>query len=476
MLFLLTQTKTPASRRVFFLLRGLLISSLMVLLAPAAMAGKSGGDTSVYMTNRQAFSQPAANMPMLEKLDFSVGNSFFKNPWVAAPSSTTARDGLGPLFNTNGCQNCHIRDGRGHPPLPGQGHAVSMLLRLSIPADSVADKDKLVRDGAIPEPTYGGQLQDFAGAGLAPEGQIALSYRDVEIAFNDGTIVSLRKPEVSLSKLAYGPLHPDTMMSLRVAPAMIGLGLLAAIPEQALIANADPQDLDHDGISGSANQVWDIAAGKTVMGRFGWKAGQPSLRQQNASAFSGDMGLTTSLIGADDCTARQQPCINAVDGGQPEVSDNILRLVTFYTHNLAVPAQRDVSDAQVQRGQALFRQANCQACHRESFTTGESEFPWLAGQQISPYTDLLLHDMGEGLADHRPEFLASGSQWRTPPLWGIGLTQTVVGHGYFLHDGRARNLLEAILWHDSEARAARDAVLAMDKSQRQALIRFLESL
>jgi CxxC motif-containing protein (DUF1111 family) len=222
--------------------------------------------------------------------------------------------------------------------------------------------------------------------------------------------------------------------------------------------------------------VWDIAAGKTVMGRFGWKAGQPSLRQQNASAFSGDMGLTTSLVKSDDCTARQQSCINTVDGGKPEVSDNILRLVTFYTHNLAVPAQRDVGDAQVQLGQALFRQANCQVCHRESFTTGKSEFSWLAGQKISPYTDLLLHDMGEGLADHRPEFLASGTEWRTPPLWGIGLTQTVVGHGYFLHDGRARNLLEAILWHDGEASAARDAVLAMNKTQRQALVRFLESL
>ena len=378
----------------------------------------SGGATTVLQSDRNAFSLPSANLAPSRRLDFSVGNSFFRNPWVIAPSSTTARDGLGPLFNTNACQNCHVKDGRGHPPGADAVSAVSMLVRLSIPAGP-ADGKTLLHQGVIPQ----------------------------------------------------------TMFSARVAPPMIGLGLLEAIPDEAILANADPDDRNGDGIRGRANQVWDAARQRTALGRFGWKAGQPDIPQQNAHAFANDMGLTSSLLPHDDCSAAQVECRRAPDGGEPEVSDNIFAQVLFYSRNLAVPARRKVDDPQVLAGKRLFAQANCVACHVPAFTTGsDASEPELANQRIRPYSDLLLHDMGDGLADNRPEFLASGRDWRTPPLWGIGLTETVNGHTQFLHDGRARNLLEAILWHGGEAEAAKRHVLGFDADQRSALLAFLNSL
>ncbi|GAB6386546.1 di-heme oxidoredictase family protein [Stutzerimonas marianensis] len=419
---------------------------------------------------------PAANLAPIRRVDFSVGNSFFRNPWVIAPSSTTARDGLGPLMNTNACQNCHIKDGRGHPVKGEQGNAVSMLVRLSIPAED-AHAEVVRQRGIAPEPTYGGQLQDMAIPGVAPEGKVRLSYGTHIERFADGHEVELRKPALHLTQLGYGPLHPDTQFSVRVAPPMIGLGLLEAIPESALLAHADPDDRNGDGISGRPNRVYDQATGKTVMGRFGWKAGQPTLNQQNADAFFNDMGLSTRLFNGTSCTERQQECRALPDGGELEVSDNILAQVLFYTRNLGVPARRNVDDPQVLTGKGLFHQAGCQRCHVPAFTTSaEAAEPELANQLIRPYTDLLLHDMGEGLADGRPEFEATGSEWRTPPLWGIGLTETVSGHTQLLHDGRARNLLEAILWHGGEAEQAKQTVLGFDQAERQALLAFLESL
>lgn len=436
----------------------------------------SAGSATVMKFDQNAFSLPSANLAPMRRLDFSVGNSFFRNPWVIAPSSTTARDGLGPLLNTNACQNCHIKDGRGHPPGPEAASAVSMLVRLSIPAGP--EHAEVVRQrGIAPEPSYGGQLQDMAIPGVAPEGKVRLDYSIETVRFADGTQVELRKPQVQLSELAYGELHPDTRMSLRIAPPMIGLGLLEAIPEQALLANADPDDRDGDGISGRPNRVFDQLSRETVIGRFGWKAGQPSLNQQNADAFFNDMGLSTRLFSGSSCTERQVECRAMPDGGEPEVSDAILAQVLFYTRNLGVPARRNVDDPQVLAGKTLFHRAGCQSCHIPQFTTAaDAAEPELANQPIRPYTDLLLHDMGEGLADHRPEFEASGREWRTPPLWGIGLTETVSGHSQFLHDGRARNLLEAILWHGGEAEAARQKVLGFDREQREALLSFLESL
>lgn len=440
---------------------------------------RAGGATTVNKADRNAFSLPSANLPPTRRLDFSVGNSFFRNPWVIAPSTTTARDGLGPLFNTNACQNCHVKDGRGHPPAPDALNAVSMLVRLSIP-DTPAYAKVIEQVGVVPEPVYGGQLQDMAIPGVAPEGRVRVEYDPLPVRFKDGTQVELRKPRLQITDLGYGPMHPETQFSARVAPPMIGLGLLEAIPEAAILANARPA-AGNKAIAGRPNWVWDDAQQKTVLGRFGWKAGQPNLNQQNVHAFSGDMGLTTRLRPFDDCTDAQTACKQAPNGngpdGEPEVSDNILRLVLFYTRNLAVPARRDVDSPQVLAGKNLFFQAGCQSCHTPSFTTAANAAePELANQVIRPYSDLLLHDMGEGLADHRTEFKASGRDWRTAPLWGIGLTETISGHTQFLHDGRARNLMEAVLWHGGEAEGAKQQVLAFNAEQRAALLAFLNSL
>lgn len=441
---------------------------------------RSGGSATVRKTDQNAFSMPSANLPPSRRVDFSVGNSFFRSPWVIAPSTTTARDGLGPLFNTNACQGCHIKDGRGHPPAPNDVNAVSMLVRLSIP-DAPAYAKVIEQIGVVPEPVYGGQFQDMAVPGVAPEGKVRVDYTAVPVRFKDGTEIELRKPSLNITQLGYGPMHPDTRFSARVAPPMIGLGLLEAIPDEAILANSEAQAKAENGISGRPNRVWDDARQKTVLGRFGWKAGQPNLNQQNVHAFSGDMGLTTSLRPFDDCTDAQTACKQAPSGngpnGEPEVSDNILRLVLFYSRNLAVPARRDVNAPEVLAGKTLFHQAGCQSCHTPKYTTAANAAePELANQVIRPYSDLLLHDMGDGLADNRTEFQASGREWRTPPLWGIGLTQAVSGHTRFLHDGRARNLLEAVLWHGGEATAAQQQVLSFNAEQRAALLAFLNSL
>lgn len=330
---------------------------------------RSGGEATVRKSDQNAFSMPSANLSPTRRLDFSVGNSFFRSPWVIAPSTTTARDGLGPLFNTNGCQNCHIKDGRGHPPTPDSDNAVSMLVRLSIPNEPAYAK-VIEQLGIVPEPVYGGQFQDMAVPGVAPEGKVRVEYEPLTVRFKDGSEVELRKPKLQITQLGYGPMHPDTRFSARVAPPMIGLGLLEAIPEAAILANAQAQAKVGNGIAGRPNRVWDDAQQKTVLGRFGWKAGQPNLNQQNVHAFSGDMGLTTSLRPFDDCTDAQTACKQAPNGngpdGEPEVSDNILRLVLFYSRNLGVPARREVGSPQVLAGKNLFYQAGCQSCHTPS--------------------------------------------------------------------------------------------------------------
>jgi CxxC motif-containing protein (DUF1111 family) len=299
-----------------------------------------------------------------------------------------------------------------------------------------------------------------------------------------GEVVKLRVPGYSLVDLSHGPLAPGTMISPRVAPPMIGLGLLEAIPETDILANADPDDANHDGIAGKPNYVWSREQQKVMLGRFGWKAGQPTIAQQTAEAASGDIGLSTTMIpnASGDCTDKQKDCLDAPNGNTAEyqnveLGDDLFKLVVFYAHNLAVPARRQPDDPEVLKGKALFAEIGCAACHKPKFTTGEAPGqPHLAHQTIWPYTDLLLHDMGKGLADNRPDGVASGSQWRTAPLWGIGLTETVNGHTLFLHDGRARSVKEAILWHGGEGRASRDAFAKLSKEDRERLIAFVNSL
>ncbi|MYM58346.1 c-type cytochrome [Vibrio sp. OCN044] len=457
--------------------KSLLATLLTLSSSVPAYEVDSGGATSVAKEGANAFSLPAANLPLTKRLDFSVGNSFFRNPWIQAPATTDARDGLGPLFNTNGCQNCHIKDGRGHPPEKDDIHAVSMLVRLSIPAMSAEQKKIFIKEGIVPEPTYGGQLQDFALQDQIPEGQISITYTQVPVRFADGTEVILRKPELKIQQLGYGEMHPDTQFSARVAPPMIGLGLLESISEHTLMSWADESDDDNDGISGKVNKVWDVEKNQFAIGRFGWKSGQPTLMQQNAAAFNGDVGLTSRLFPNENCTSKQTLCAELPNGGEPEVSDNILDFVEFYTQHLAVPTRRNLEKPNVKLGQSLFVKAGCDSCHKSQVTTSVREgLPALSNQTIHPYTDLLLHDMGEGLADNRPEYLANEREWRTAPLWGIGYTKEVNGHTYFLHDGRARNLMEAILWHGGEAESSKQTVLTFNQKQRDALIAFLNSL
>ncbi|WP_424832690.1 di-heme oxidoredictase family protein [Ruegeria sp.] len=453
--------------------------------APQPFEELSAGAATVRVrTDADAFSQPSANISFEQELDFRVGNGLFKKLWVSSPSSTLASDGLGPLYNARSCQRCHIKDGRGHTPRGPEDNAVSMFLRVSIPGtadDAPADIEGYI--ATLPEPNYGGQMQDFALVGHPSEYRLEITYEEIPVALSEGETASLRRPTYHAANLGYGPLHPDAMLSPRIAPQMIGLGLLESIPVEDLLANADPEDVNGDGISGRPNIVWSIEFGAPMLGRFGHKAGMPTVMEQSAAAFAGDIGISNPLYPAPhgDCTEAQKTCVDAPHGDGDERGFEIdeigMDLVAFYSRNLGVPARRDVDDPSVLRGKQVFHDTGCASCHTPAFVTHRMrDRPEQSFQLIWPYTDLLLHDMGEGLADNRPEARATGREWRTPPLWGIGLTQRVSGHTEFLHDGRARNLLEAILWHGGEAQSARDTVVSMPKADRDALIRFLESL
>ena len=448
-----------------------------------------GGNATTHKTiNRDVFSHFSTAMSFAREADFKIGNAIFRKVWVSAPSSTEASDGLGPLYNARGCQNCHLRDGRGHPPAANwpQDSAVSMFLRLSVPAETAEEQRLLAerRLGVIPEPTYGVQLQNYAIRGHDAEGRMQIKYQEEQVTLGDGTAVKLRRPTYTITDLAYGPLHSKTMISPRVAPQMIGLGLLEGIPEEQIRAGADPDDADGDGISGRVSEVWSLQLNRSTLGRFGWKAGNPSVRQQSAEAMAIDIGLSNPLFpkASGDCTPAQQFCLEAPNGNSPrhdnlEVSGKLLDYLAFYAQNVAVPARRAPGNPEVLTGKALFHSTGCAACHRPSFVTGEVEGqPHLSGQTIWPFTDLLLHDMGEGLADHRPDGVADGREWRTAPLWGIGLAEIVSERAFFLHDGRARSIEEAILWHGGEAQRARDRFMRLNARERAALIAFVKSL
>jgi CxxC motif-containing protein (DUF1111 family) len=469
----------------------------MALSLPAAGAGSAafepgedlpGGHTTTADQGRNAFSHPAANLSIDRQTPFFIGNSFFRKNWVEAPASTTGRDGLGPHFIARSCAGCHILDGRGSPPPSVDGvnteQPVSLLLRLSIPATAARPAGK---DGVVPEPSYGTQFNNAAVTGVRAEGAVEIRYVEQPGRFADGTPYSLRKPLYRLHELAYGPLHADTQISPRIAPAVIGLGLLEAIPEAGLRAIAARQAEEGLGISGRLNRVWDAGRQEWSVGRFGWKANVATVRHQTAAAFQGDMGITSRLFPREECMPAQADCLARLQreaewrSGRGEadvdIDDRALERTVFYTTTLAVPSRPDARDPQVLAGKRLFHDARCASCHVPRHLTGELPgYPELSQQTIYPYTDLLLHDMGEGLADGRPDFDADGREWRTPPLWGIGRVKTVNGHTTFLHDGRARNLMEAILWHGGEAEAAKARVLGFSQAERDALIRFLESL
>ena len=440
--------------------------------SPDNRTALSGGPAAtITKATKTAFAQPIKNLDRKRRRVFVFGDHLFNTQWVQAPGSVTTLDGLGPIFNRNSCAGCHVRDGRGRPPLPHETRMLSKLIRLSVPGQTS-------EGGPLPHPLYGGQLQEQGILGVAPEGHTQITWQEQPGTFADGKPFSVRDPSYTFTDLAYGPLGKEVLFSPRVAPAVFGLGLLENVPEVDILAQADPEDQDGNGISGRPNYVWDIAKQDKQLGRLGWKANQPNLKQQIAGAFNGDIGLTTSLLPKASCNEQQSDCLKETEfGDQPEVSDEFLDKITTYMSLLAVPARRDIDGGPEQRGEKLFYQAQCASCHTPKMVTGRtSEHPEFNNQVIHPYTDLLLHDMGSGLADNRPDFEANGQEWRTPPLWGIGLVKNVNKHTFFLHDGRARNLMEAVLWHGGEAEASKDAVLQLSETERTELISFLQSL
>jgi CxxC motif-containing protein (DUF1111 family) len=432
-------------------------------------ATAAAGAATVTDATRDAFSLPAPSLSKEHRATFFVGNSLFNRSWVTAPASIESRDGLGPLFNARSCSGCHFKDGRSRPPEPGEPLR-TMVLRLAV-------RGRGLHGAPLPDPTYGDQIQGSANPGVPAEGDVIIGYTPMRGTFADGQPYELTKPEYRIEHPGYGAPSNELLISARVAPAMIGLGLLEAVPERALREREDPNDTNHDGVSGRANLVWDVRLAAPALGRFGWKAEQPTIEQQSAAAFLADLGVTSALFPDEACTLAEQRCREQPNGGSPELSDELLRSIVLYARTLGVPARRGGDDPVVREGEVRFARAGCADCHTPTLRTGEFvPVPELANQEIHPYSDLLLHDLGERLSDGRPSFGADGREWRTAPLWGIGLTRTVNEHTRLLHDGRARNVSEAILWHDGEARNARDAFTRMDRSERHALLAFLESL
>lgn len=434
----------------------------------AAKADFSGGETTAFDSTRNAFSLSARNLLPEHRTAYTMGSFFFDESWLPASSTPSDRDGLGPLFVARSCITCHIRNGRGQAPssfLPTD----SMVVRISVPG--VGE-----HGGPKPDPIYGTQLQTHALNGYKAEAQVLGSYRIIRGQYADGEPYYLRQPTFRLSDVGYGPFQTNAHISPLVAPAIIGLGLLEAIPETALRENALANEKRIDGISGHLNMVWDETAGKMGLGRFGWKAEQPSVKQQAASAFQNDMGLTSALYPHENNTD-VETFTNALSGGNPEVSGEVFSNTVLYARLIAVPARRNSTNEVVLRGEKLFQELKCAVCHLPEWQTGDAaDLHELTRQTIRPYTDLLVHDMGADLSDHRQVFQASGSEWRTPPLWGGGLIETVNNHNNLLHDGRARGFAEAILWHGGEAEQSKEQFRALPKSDREALVQFLKSL
>lgn len=401
---------------------------------------------------------------------FTHGQLLFDSDWSIAPGPRKDLDGLGPLFSRLSCDGCHTRAGRGEPPRDPKFPMISMVVRLSVPGTGP-------EGGPKPHPVYGDQLDRNAVAGVPIEGRAFVSYTEVPGQYADGEPYSLRVPHYRFTDLGYGPLGSSTLFSARVAPILAGLGLVDAVPDDAILAIAT-EEAREGRVHGRPNFVWDVAAKKRRVGRFGWKAGQPSLRQQNANAFNRDIGITSTLYPENDCTSAETICVEvaAATPRRPKIDDELLGVATFFVASLAPPRPLHVGDPVAREGAKLFASAGCAACHRPTLKTGPNATAEFANKTFHPYSDLLLHDMGEGLADGRPEFDADGRSWRTPPLWGLGHIMVVNNHQFLLHDGRARGPAEAILWHGGEAEGAKEVFRRMSKAERAALIAFLEQL
>lgn len=468
----------PSSFLGLFLMVVLSFTASGVTSAMASESGvtqRLGGEGSVRSDSLDAFSFPVRNIKSAHRKDFMVGKSFFRQNWVATPSSVESLEGLGPLFIAQSCIACHERDGRGRPAVDGKEEFRALIFRLSVPG--TAEMQARFHGGPVPVPNYGDQLQNFAIPGVKPEARARVSWVETTGRFADGTTYSLQKPRFRFENAAYGALPRELLVSPRLAPGAFGMGLLEAITDEDILKNADPDDKDGDGISGRPNYVWDERAQKKALGRFGWKANQPTVLQQTAAAFNGDMGITSPLFPRQNCEPVQADCLAAKTKGSPEISAENLQKVNAYMHLLTVPQSQALTEEQIKTGQTLLKEMTCTKCHVDTFRTGSgTEFAENHNQLIHPYTDLLLHDMGEELADHRPDFEASGREWRTAPLWGVGRSRKVNPQTRFLHDGRARSIEEAILWHGGEAERAREQYKTLNQTQRKQVLTYLESL
>lgn len=423
----------------------------------------AGGETTLFSVTSNAYRTPAPNLSN-EDLDMHLaGDVDFESVFVTAPS--TINQGLGPIFNSSSCISCHPRDGRAGFPQELNNRS-GLLIRASMAGTNEYG-------GPNPVPGFGVQIQNQAIFGYEPEAQYNVAFTEITERLADGTTVTLRKPTFTLSE-TYIPLPGGAMLSGRIGSPVFGLGLLEAIPEADILARQDINDADADGISGKANYVWDPFEERTMLGRFGWKANTATVKTQCAAAYVEDMGITNTGFNLE--TGHGQSNGNDGYGDDPELTEEILNQVVLYCRTLAVPAPRGIERNKVKEGAAVFERIGCTSCHTPRQQTGYSPVSALANQTFYPYTDMLLHDMGEGLADGRPDFLADGREWKTRPLWGIGLTELVNGHTNFLHDGRARNLTEAILWHGGEAANAKNKFKNLSKAERESLLAFLESL
>lgn len=421
---------------------------------------------SVYDESENAYNHAIPGLSDADQVLFVVGNSFNRMNWVTAPSSATATDGLGPLFNARSCSGCHSLDGRGQPPLPGN-EPVSMVFRLS---ESGTD----AHGGPLPVANFGDQLSNFSILGVDDEGSVNISYEEMPGEYPDGTPYSLRRPTYTFEN---GSLS-SVLFSPRVAPKMSGTGFIDAIPEALILAHADENDENQDGISGRPNYVWNYYTNQVELGRIGWKANQPNVKQQVAHAFLNDIGITSSIAPEQNLWGSQITNYgNLPNGGVPEIPDSTLSKVYFYTSMLSLPARSKAFEGDVLKGKTLFNQLGCSKCHVPNmYTSAHPDFPVLNGLNIHPYSDFLLHDMGPGLEDGRPDYLASGREWRTSPLWGISKQQVVNDHLFLLHDGRARGFEEAILWHGGEAYTIKNAFMNLSKQDRERVLTFLNSL
>lgn len=422
----------------------------------------SGGDETIFSATSTAFGNMFPGLTGYDIHVHELGDAVFGQTFVTAPAPI--HSGLGTIFNNTSCTNCHHNDGIG---LPTAGELQSsLLMRISLPG---IDE----HGGPMPVPGYGVQLQDKAVFGKQPECKVNISYDYKTYSFADGETYELRIPTYTLSNL-YRPIAGSYLLSPRLAPPMFGLGLLEAVPESEITALQDPNDTNGDGIKGRANYVWDGATNSRKLGRFGWKANTASILSQVAGAFNQDMGITTSVMPVENSFGQAQ-----YDGlkDDPELPDSLLNAVKFYAQTLGVPARRNTTDATIKRGLQLFVLAKCVNCHKQTLTTGINvTIPAFSNQVIHPYTDMLVHDMGPGLADNRPDFLAGGRDWRTAALWGVGLFEIVNNPGYYLHDGRARTLTEAIMWHGGEATQSVAYFSNQSKADRDAILKFLKSL